>query len=169
MPDVGWELSVTIDTPRIATAHLAQVVLKHPARHIVVTETNADLPPGTMRAEIVAWAKRVADRYDKAWEIYQDALGRVGTVIDVGEWRCRLEGVTPNVQPPRITLRCLVFSPTLKIGGEADYAVDSLDDYSLPALQTWLTDWVQRFVARYEAEQAKEDQAVLDEAMGEAR
>jgi len=169
MPDPGWELSVTIDTPRIATAHLAQVVLRHPARHIVVTETNADFPPGTMRADIIDWAKRVADRYDKAWEVYQDALSRVGAVINVGEWRCRLEGVTPNVQPPRITLRCLVFHPTLKIGGEADYVVDSLDDYSLPSLQAWLKEWVGRFVAAYEAEKARDDQTVLDTVIGEAR
>jgi len=169
MPDAGWELTVTIDTPRIATAHLAQVVLKHPARHIVVTETNADFPPGTMRADIIEWAKRVADRYDKAWEVYQDALGRVGTVIPVGEWRCRLESVKPEVQPPRITLRCLVFHPVLKIGGEADYVVDSLDDYSLSALQAWLRAWVEAFVARFLADKARDDQAVLDEAMGEAR
>jgi len=169
MPDVGWELSVTIDTPRIATAHLAQVVLKHPARHIVVTETNADFPPGTMRADIIEWAKRVADRYDKAWEVYQDALSRVGTVINVGTWRCRLEGVTPSLQPLQIVLRCLVFEPTLQIGGAADYVVSSLDAYSLTALQAWLREWVQRFVARFLADKARDDQAVLDTAMGEAR
>ena len=169
MPDAGWELSVTIDTPRIAMAHLAQVLLRHPARHIVVTETNADFPPGTTRADIIEWAKRIADRYDKAWEVYQDALGRVGTVITVGDWRCRVEGVTPNIQPPRITLRCLVFHPVLKIGGQADYVVDALDAYSLAALQAWLREWVERFVAAYEAEKARDDQAVLDVAMGEAR
>ena len=167
MPDPGWELSITIDVPRIATAHLAQVVLRHPVRRIEVVETNADFPPGTTRADIIAWATGIANRYDKAWEVYQDALSRVGTVINVGDWRCRLESVKPSLQPLQIVLRCLVFHPALKIGGEANYIIDSLDDYSISALQAWLKEWVGRFVARYEAEKARDDQAVLDEAMAE--
>jgi len=166
MPDPGWELRVTIDAPRLASAHLAQVVLRHPARHITVTETNADLPAGTSRAHIIEWAKGIARRYDKAWEVYQDALGRVGTTIPVGDWRCRLEGVTPSIQPLQITLCCLDFPPDLNIGGEADYVMDSLADYSLPALQAWLTEWVERFVARFIADKERTDQEVLDEAMG---
>jgi hypothetical protein len=131
---------------------------------------RTDLALNATDANAQTWAEKRIARFERALAVYQDAVGRIGAIIQIAGyplWRVRLAAVRYTLSPLAVILALDLYHSTQTQRARAEYVVDSLDDYSLARLQAWLQAWAADRLARFTAGMTPDAQATLERVIGE--